>query len=285
MSTAPSPLTSDQVNQFNYNNGLTSGGGGGLNFNALSGILPILGGAAGAIPTPTSGNSSTQSNSSGTSSFSQQLQTLLNTLSTISGKTSQQGTSTGTTTGTTTGGYANANDADLSGKLSQAFSQLTKAPDLSGYQAQQTEGINKNSEFQGQAQQEALAARGLSTSPVAGAVAANTEGQRVGQISNLQASIPVLSNQLALANLSAGNSYLANAPKTSTNVGTQTGSTAQTGTSDQTQNTNQSGVQTGVGSTATTNNSTQNTQQQQKSGGGLGGLFGGLGSVLAGLFG
>jgi hypothetical protein len=283
MATAPSPLTSDQVNQFNYNNGLTSGG---QNSSLdLSSILPFLGGAAGFFPTPSggSGTSATQSNS--TTGFSQSLQTLLNTLSQISGKTSQQGTSTGTTSGTTTGGYANQGDQNLSTKLSSAFSNLTTAPDLTGYQAQQTEGINKNSQLQGQAQQEALAARGLSTSPVAGAVAAGNESQRVGQISNLQASIPLLSNQLSLANLSAGNSYLANAPKTSATTGTQTGSTAQTGTSDQTQSTNQTGSQTGSGGSTTLANSNTQTTQQQKAGGGLGGLFGGLGSVLAGLFG
>jgi len=244
-----------------------------------------LGGAAGAAPTNKTTNSTTSGTSSTTGDFSQNLQTLLNSLSSISGSTSQQGGQSGTTSGTTTGGYANPLDSGLSNQLASAFSNLTKAPDLTGYQAQQTENINKNAGATDQAQQAALAARGLSTSPVAGAVAAGNQANRVGQVTNLQQSIPLLSNQLALANLSAGNSYLANAPKTSATTGTSSGTNFQTGTSQQTGATSQTGSQVGTGTTNQNQTSNQTTNSKESSGGGVGGFFGGLGSVLAGLFG
>lgn len=246
--------------------------------------LAGLGGAAGAFPTNTTTNGNSSTTSSGTSSFSQNLQTLLNSLSTISGQTSQQGGQSGTSTGLTTGGYADAGSRQLSDQLATAFSGLTKAPDLTGYQAQQTEGINRNSQLLGQNQQQELAARGLSTSPVAASVAAGTQAGRVGQITNLQQSIPLLSNQLALANLGAGNSFLANAPKTSSTVGSNTGTNFQTGTSQQVGTTSQTGSQVGAGSTQQNQNSSTTQQQQQKQGGGFGQFLGGLGGVLASLF-
>lgn len=250
------------------------------NFDILPYLLAGLGGAAGGFGTPTTQNGTTTQNSStnGTSNFSQNLQTLLKSLSTVTGSTTQNGTQSGTSTNA----YADPANQALSQKLAAAFSNLT-TPDLKGYQGQQTEQINHNSQLLGQGQQEALAARGLSTSPVAGSVAATNEGNRVGQISNLQASIPLLSNQLALSNLGAANSFLASAPKTTTSSGTS----SQVGSSSQVGDTTQTGYQSGGGGTTTsgTSSGTSTNQSSQKAGGGAGGVFGGLGSILAALFG
>ena len=245
----------------------------GLSNNQYGAIQVGLGGAAGLIPTPTSTSGSSSSSTTGNTD----IQSLLHTLSQIYGTQSQQGTSTGTTTGTTTGGYATPGATNLSNSLASAYGAIAQPTNLSPYEAQQTQQINTNSGATDQAQQAALAARGLSTSPVAGAVAANTQAQRVGQITNLQQQIPLLQQQLNLQNLSAGNSYLANAPKTQTQVGTTAGTTNQVGTTTQTGDTSQTG--------STQQNSTQQnntvSNQQQKANGGLGGLFGGLGAVLS----
>jgi hypothetical protein len=223
---------------------------------------------------PTTGTKNTQTQSSGVSQSQNQssLSTLLQTLSNISGKTA----STGTQTGTTVGGYASPAATALSSQLANQYSNLAnKSTNLQPYAAQQIQNINTNSQAQTQAQQAALAARGLSTSPVAGTVAAQTEASRVGQVTNLQQQLPLLQQQLQLQNLGAGNSFLANAPKTQA----VTGTTAQTGTSSQTGNTSQSGTQTGSSSNITQQQGTENQQQQTSSGGGfwkfLGGLFSG----------
>lgn len=252
----------------------------GLSPDQMNLLLTGLGGAAGGFPSVSSTNGTASSTSSGTtnSSSSQNLQSFLNTLANISGKS----TSNGTSTGQVTGGFADPGTAALSQKMAAAFSGLVN-PNLSGYQSQGIESINHNSQITDKAQQEALAARGLSTSPIAGAVAAGEQANRVGQINNFQQGIPLLKNQLALANLNAGNGFLATAPKTSTTSGT----TSETGTSQQTSESNQMGTSSGATNTGTTTNQSGSTIQNSndKKGGGLGGIFGGLGAVLATLFG
>jgi hypothetical protein len=221
-----------------------------------------------------------------------------------SGQSTNTGTSTGTTTGTqsgfVTGGYAAPGAATLSDQLARQYASLaSKAPDLSGYLASQTSGINRNTALLDQAQQASLAARGLSTSPVAGSVAAQTQANRVGQITNLQEQIPLLSNQLALANMASAGGYLASAPRTQANLGTttgtQTGSTQQVGTTQQAGTQTQAGTTTGGGqssgqsSQATTGSqqstgtqdTTTNVQQQQKKGGGFGNFLSGFAGALA----
>jgi hypothetical protein len=242
----------------------------GLSDNAEGGILAGLGGAAGAFPTPTSTSGTTTGNS--TTNSSSNIQSLLNTLSTIQGQQNQN--TTAQQNQTTTSGYATPGATNLSNSLANAYSQISQPVNLSPYEAQQTANINT-------AQQAALAARGLATSPVSGAVEANTQQARVGQITNLQQQIPLLQQQMNLQNLGAGSNYLATAaPKTSTTAGTSgqqvAGTTTQTGNTSQTGNTTQTGQQN--------TQSTQQTQQQQKSGGGIGGFLGGLGGVLASLF-
>lgn len=263
MSTAPSGLSSF------------------FNSDAGQAGLVGLGGLAGLFPTPTTTNSTTTGSSTTGTLTDQQIQSLLSTLSQIQGTQAQQ--QAGTTTGTSTGGYATSGATNLSTNLAGAYGAIAQPTNLAPYQSQQIAQINQNSNATGQAQQAELAAKGLSTSPVSGAVAAQTTAQRTGQITSLDESLPLLQQQLTLQNLGAGTSYLAGAPKTQatggTTTGTTTGQTSQTGTTSQTGNTSESGSQN------TNVNSTSTTQQNQETGGGLSGLFGGLGSVLASLFG
>lgn len=73
--------------------------------------------------------------------------------------------------------------------------RLQTDPDLSGYQAQGMSTINRNYDLVKQAQANNLTARGLGTSPVAGAVDASRENARVGEISSFANSIPILRRQ------------------------------------------------------------------------------------------
>lgn len=242
---------------------------------SLSGLLsnPLLltglGGLAGAFPTPTTTSGSSSTSTSGTNNTfgtanTQSLQDLLNKL-------------TGSTSATTTTGYGSPAATGLSDQLTKQFSALAASPtNLQPYQQQQEANINRNSQTLDKSQQEELAARGLSTSPVAASVAANTDASRVGQITQLQQSIPLLQQQLLQQNLNSAGGFLANAPKTSTTAGTQeqTSTGSQTGNTSQTSNGNSN--QTGAQNT--------NSTSTQNSGGGIGGLFGGLGSMLAALF-
>lgn len=255
---------------------------GGFNWSLNDGI-GALGVAAGAgvaggfgTPSSSSGNGTSDTTTNATSSTNQSLSSLLATLSQLNGKTA----STTTSTGTTTGGYATPGATNLSNQVGSQYANLAQSStNLQPYESQQVEQINQNSNSQSQAQQAALAARGLSTSPVAGTVAAQTQAQRVGQISNLESSIPLLQQQLTTQNLSAANSYLANAPKTQAVTGTQD----QTGTTSQTGSTTQTGSQTGTGSTNSSGTQDTTTTQQQKasSGGGVGGILSGVLGALS----
>ena len=184
-------------------------------------------------------------------------------------KTQQQQTSTqnqqsGSTSNTS---GLNVNTPQLNPVASSGYEQLSslfqnllgKDPDLSGYQAQQTGNINNLANQQQQNEQEILAAKGI-TGPAAATGAANVESQRVGSITNLQQQIPLLANQLQQQ--TAGN--FLNVIK-----GMPVGNVTQT-TGIQGQNSFSS--QQGTG--------TQNNSQNP-----LAGLFGGLGNLLASLYG
>jgi hypothetical protein len=202
--------------------------------NNSSGVSPfgsLLGGIGGGFGTPS--NSTT--NSSGTSSQN------FNT-----NGTSQQTLQPG--------------GQDFLDQLTELFKQFTSKPtNLSGYQAQQGGNINQASRMQQQGLDNNLAARGLSTSPIAATASAGVDAQRVAQQNNLAQSIPLLQNQLQSQALNQGTGFLSALPR----------GTVQ----------NQSGSQTG--------STTQNSTTKQNSGGGLGSLLGGLASAvgpIAGLF-
>ena len=160
--------------------------------------------------------------------------------------TSGNGTTNGTSTTT----------PNLSPELQALIDQIMKqaggltTPSLSGYQAQQTQGINHNADLQSQSVNNIMASRGLATSPVAGTAQAGVEQQRFGQINQMNEGLPLLQNQMNLQNLGAASSAASMVPKGSTTSGNQT-----------------------------TTNSGNQTQ-----GGGVGGAVGGIASILASLF-
>ena len=223
------------------NYGLNSTGLFGSGISGTNAGLTGLSGLAGFFPTPSSGNSSTSSS--------------LSTGQQSSGTSNVSGTSGSTT------GYGAAGTSVINQILPQLSSLLAGTNLSTSYLPQQTQQINQNSQLQQQALNNIMASRGLGTSPVAATAAAGVDANRVGQITNLQQQVPLLQQQLNSQNLNTAGGILSRLP-TST-----TGTTSQTGTSNTTSNTNQNGQ--------------SNTTTQQNSGGGLGGLFGGIASALA----
>ncbi len=74
--------------------------------------------------------------------------------------------------------------------------RLNSSTDLAGYSAGGQEGINHTFDLIKQSQGNDLTARGLSTSPVAGAVDATRENARGGQMATFLNSIPLLQREL-----------------------------------------------------------------------------------------
>lgn len=289
--------------------------------------VPILSGIAGGFPVPSSGSGTTTGNSQS------QLTGNVSGVTNTSGNVNSQGTQSGTTnqqgqsytSGTqasnlsnllntlsqltnnqqTTNNFGSQGNQLLSSILPQ-LGQLLQAPNLAPYQASQIANINANSNIANQAAQNILAARGLSTSPVAAALSAGQDMNRVNQITQLQQQIPLLRQQMLQSGVNTAGSILSQLPRVTSTAGTQsqTGTQSQVGQSGtsnygstqnigsqqtqgtQSQNQNQSQVQnTNTNQSQNQNTqSNQNTQQQQQQGGGIGGILGGIGSALASLF-
>jgi hypothetical protein len=266
--------------------GLFGGGGSGMGSSVsplTGGIIAGLGALAGGMGTPSSSNTianSTQGNvgqTAGTSnsSFTQQLQSLLSSLSHTQGS--------GTSTSTTTPNLSPQTQALING-LTMKYQSLTN-PSMSGYAAGQTYGINRSADLQQQAAQQSMASRGLSTSPAAATTGAGIEANRFGNITQMQAGLPMLQNQLNLQNLGAASNFMQAIPHGTTTTGvtanTQDTSGLQTGLQNTTGTT--TGATTGTSSGVSTNAS--NSSSQGSVGGGLGGAAGGLASILAQLYG
>ncbi len=252
----------------------------GLPIPGLSNILGGVGGlVAGLLPggptvTNTNQNTNTQSetnsNTSGNSSFEQWLQNFL--------ETQAQRQASTTSTSTTNPNLSPATQ-QLINSLTQKYQQQT-LPSLQGYQAQQTQGINRNADLQNQAVQSIMASRGLAASPVAATAQANTEAGRFGEINKMQAGIPLLQHQMDQGNLAAAANFMQMIPHGTTT----TGGTTSDETSSQTQRQNQtSGGQQfnntwGYQGTNQSQNSTgsQTTQQKGSTAAGLTGLLAGL---------
>lgn len=266
---------------------VTDPGSGGLkgffNSNAGAGVLAGLGGVAGAFPTPasmqgsgtstTNGSSETNSN---TNSFNNSLMDFLSYL-VSSSNTNTSGTQSSTPN-------LSPQAQQLINKLTQSYQQFAKPVDLSGYQATQAQGINRNADLAQQSAQNIMASRGLATSPASATTATNIDANRFAQQNQLNQSIPQLANQQNLANLGAVSGF-ANALPYGT---TSTNSQAQTNEQSQQQNQQQKASQSGGGTAYSGQNTSQNTNQVQnqnnKSGGGIGSAVGGIASVLASLF-
>ena len=231
--------------------------------NLLGGLAGMV---AGGFPTPTSTNSTTSSMQSGVSNTSQIIQQLVQQLQ----QQQQQQQQTQTTTPN-----LSPNIQQLMNTVGSQYNALA-TPDLTGYQAQQTQGINNTANLQTQNADASMAARGLSTSPIAQTTDNNIQNQRFSNITNLAQSIPLLKNQLMLSNLGAAGGFVSSAPKGSTTSGTGTTTGTTTGSTSTTGN-NQSNVQSGSSGTTT-------SQQLQQQGGGVGGALGAIGSILPLLF-
>lgn len=249
-------------------------------------ILAGLGGLGSAFPTTTnvnaygSGNTTTSGGQETVSS--QNISELLKTLQEISSQQTQQQSQN--TLQTTTPNLSPAAQG-LIDNLTKQYQTLS-TPDLRGYQASQIQGINRNADLQQQSVDNIMAARGLSTSPVAGTAAAGVENSRIGQINSFNQNLPMLMNQLKLGNLQAAGNFATSIPYGTTTQGGQYGTTSTTGTQQTTGSQQQDTTQQGknymtYGSGV---NTTSNQQQQQKSGGGIGSAIGGIASILASLF-
>jgi hypothetical protein len=186
-----------------------------------------------------------------------------------SGFQNQQGgsvTNFGTTSGTTTGSTVTPNINPLAAGGYQAISDkymdlLNKDPNLTGYQAEQTEQINRQSDIQKQQLRENLAARGI-TGPAAETAIANAEAQRFGSTINLSNKIPLLARQLMENTMGNAGGFYHGIPVGQTTAGTTTSTTGGTTGQNQWGSTQQGGtVTTGVNP--------------------LSGLFGGAGNILA----
>lgn len=232
----------------------------------------FVGGASGVAASafPTVGNSSGTSNSSSSTqsdaTTTQQQQSFIDSiLKSISQLTSSS---------STTPNLSPEHQA-LINSLMAKYGQLTNKPvDMSGYATQQTQGFNRNSTLQKQAADNIMAARGVSGSPAAAVTDTNIDAQRMAQINNMQMGIPVLQNQMMQQNLAGATALAGVIPHGTTNTGFQT----QTGNQSGSQSANQSGYGTQtslVNATGQTNQTAKNS-----SGGGWGGLLGGIGSML-----
>jgi hypothetical protein len=152
---------------------------------------------------------------------------------------------------------------------------------MRGYQAQQTQSINRNADLQQQSVNNIMAAHGLSTSPAAGTAGAGVESQRFGSITNLNEGLPLLQNTLNLQNLGAAGQFAATIPHGQTTTGTGTSFSNEIGT----QGTTSTGTSTGTSTSLGTGTQSGNAQSSSlgSAGGGVGGALGGFAALLAAL--
>lgn len=92
--------------------------------------------------------------------------------------------------------------------LSMLKKRLGTSADMSGYQAGGQQNINRTFDTIAQSQGNDLAARGLSTSPVAGAVDATRQNARAGATASFLNSIPLLQRQMQGEDLGLANNVL-----------------------------------------------------------------------------
>lgn len=169
-------------------------------------------------------------------------------------QTSSSGVSN--TSGQTGAASATRTDFDpaqkaLLDRLTANYSQMTQPVDLRGYQAGGIQDINRSSDLQQEALKNVMAARGVSTSPVAASGAGSVESGRFGAITHFNQGLPLLQTQLNNENLGAATSFLSMVPKTtSTNTegwnqvqGSTMNTSATTGTDHETQQNNSRGSQ------------------------------------------
>lgn len=247
------------------------------NYKIPDWLPPVVvagGAAAGAFPTVgnSSGNSTSNLNTQSTTGQSQwqnqDIQSILNTISRLTGATQTSATPT-----------LSPESTAFMNQLIRQYSGLAGSNvNLAPYAAQQTQQINRNSNLQSQAVQNAMAARGLSNSPVSGTAEANIQANRIGGISNLLSQIPILRNQLVQGNLGSAAGFFSTLPR----------GVSQYGESSQGSETQQYGRNQGFseGQLSSTTNTAQQggttTQSRSSQGGGIGSaISGGVSTLLA----
>lgn len=253
----------------------------------LAGGLAGAGALAGAFPTPfnASGSNSSTTNSSGEQSGNfntfQNFQNLINTLNTIFGSSSLTQSQTASTSPN-----LSFQAQGLIDNLIQRYQGLSN-PSLTGYAAQQATGINQNADLLKRATDNIMASRGLSTSPVAGTVAAQNEANRLNQQSQLNQSLPLLQNQLAIQNLQATNPFVSMLPglfgSKTTSSGSQLGTQQQESGTSQSSTGSQVAGGTSYGSSQNASHTTGVQQQSGSQGGGIGSAISGGAATLISL--
>jgi hypothetical protein len=213
------------------------------------------------VPTTSTQTQNTSGNTDQTQTYNTGQNIDMTTLMSMIQEMVSSGQGTSATQGSTTPTMSPEATAMMNSLISK-YSGIT-APSLTGYGAYQTGQINANADAQSQAVNNIMAARGLSTSPAAATAAANVEQNRVNQITGMQQQLPLLQNQLNLANLGAASNFFATIPR-----GVQTNQTGQTTTDNRqigttTQNQNQQGT---VDQSGHTNVQTQNLGYSQTKG-------------------
>lgn len=141
---------------------------------------------------------------------------------------------------------------------------LDQDPNLSGYEAGGIQNINRAGDLRSRAIGNILAARGLTYSPIAGSAMASAEGSRFSDVANFRNQIPMLREQIMRERLAEAGNFFSRIPtgQTTTNIGQRSGTESR----DLTSTGNMTGTATDPGNQ-------------------LGGLFGGLGTSLAYLYG
>lgn len=180
----------------------------------------------------------------------------------------QQQRTTGTTRGTQVIDETTFQRPDLDPEtqsyldlLRQRYTDLINRDiDLSGFESTGIQNINRAGDIRQKALSNILAARGLSYSPVAAGALTGAEGARISDVVNFQNQIPLLREQTMQDRLNQAAGFFSRIP-----IG---------------QSTTTTGTRTGEEFTDTTGTGTLDIPGNR-----LGGLFGGLGSVLAYLYG
>lgn len=170
----------------------------------------------------------------------------------------QSGSSTSNSTGYNTPSLTGGQQSLENLLNSTVFNSLLPGnqPDLSGYASNAAQNINQGANANDQLLKQTLAARGLSYSPIAANALTQSNTNRIGQLTQLKNSLPLLSEQLLQNRLQNAVNVFRSNPFGSTFGQSGQNNFQQTGTN--------SGTQTTTGPSNM-----------------LGGLFGGIGQASA----
>jgi hypothetical protein len=256
-----------------------------------AGISTGLGGLAGAFPDTSNTTQNTLQNSFSQNAFNTGTNVdIYNLMQQINDMVSSTyGTSNLATTEDSTSSVTPTLSPETQALLTQLVGRYNalSAPSLTGYGAGQTANINAGADAQSKAVENILASRGLSTSPAAATAQAGIQQNRLNQITGMQQQLPILQNQLNLANLAGATSFFSTIPKGAVTTGSRTGQQIGSTTQDTRSigNVSQTGHQ--VGGTQSSGYGTQQgvnmgrTDTSQTSGGGVGGAASGAAAGFA----